>query len=368
MYKFRYYAIGHSYLKHGPFEGWQTAGFWGMAATEPSKDYFHRFKTLLKENFDCEIDAIAENHADYERKCVVGATVEDYENSDGYKHMKDVLENFKPNIVTVFIGGGNTIANDDESLTLFFEVLNGLVSKYKQPETVVLCAYMNENVMRNALPSVKKYGFTPVDLSFIHEKKGYENPYYAFNQYPEYDEMAANGKVEFRTHPGDLGHLKIAEMLFDVAKSKISSEIPEGDFGIEVSNMPFEDKTENLSIFTEPEMNVNFSGFNVIGTGDGVAFSSAPGTGASVRINDLHIKGYEKFYIEMSVEGDNDKKKLELLLSCGKIFKSMFLNVENGMNVYEFDISGIAEEINSVKVSPDMDECYINVKRLGFSK
>ena len=37
MYNFRYYAIGHSYLKHGPFNGWQTDGFWGMAASAPEK-------------------------------------------------------------------------------------------------------------------------------------------------------------------------------------------------------------------------------------------------------------------------------------------------------------------------------------------
>lgn len=37
MHSFRYYAIGHSYLEHGPFVGWQTEGFWGMAASAPER-------------------------------------------------------------------------------------------------------------------------------------------------------------------------------------------------------------------------------------------------------------------------------------------------------------------------------------------
>lgn len=114
MYFFKYYAIGHSYLSHGPFEGWQTEGYWGMAASQPDKDYFHQLQTILKENFDCKIEAIAENQANYERKCVEGATADDYMASLEYQHMKEVIKKFKPNIITIFVGGGNTIANDDK--------------------------------------------------------------------------------------------------------------------------------------------------------------------------------------------------------------------------------------------------------------
>ena len=51
MYHFKYYAIGHSYLKHGPFKGWQTDGYWGMAASKPENDYFHKFQDCLKLKF-----------------------------------------------------------------------------------------------------------------------------------------------------------------------------------------------------------------------------------------------------------------------------------------------------------------------------
>ena len=72
MRHFKYYAIGHSYLKHGPFKGWQTDGYWGMAASAPENDYFHKFQDILKENFECKLTALAENHADYERLCREG--------------------------------------------------------------------------------------------------------------------------------------------------------------------------------------------------------------------------------------------------------------------------------------------------------
>ena len=119
MYHFRYYAIGHSYLLHGPFQGWQTVGEWGMAASEPEKDYFHRFRALLEESFECKLEAVAENQAAYERRCVLGVTAEDYKSSPEYAHMKEVLLTFKPNVISVCVGGGNTVANDAESLSFF---------------------------------------------------------------------------------------------------------------------------------------------------------------------------------------------------------------------------------------------------------
>ena len=188
MYNLRDYAIGHSYLKHGPFNGWQTDGFWGMAASAPECDYFHKFQEGLKASFDCNIEAIAENHAPYERLCTTDATPEKYRSSGDYRHMQEVLESFKPNVISVFIGGGNTPANDVKSLTQFFEVLYELIARYKLPEAVVICVTKNIYQHKMSKSVADKYGFISVDVSFIHEKKGKENPYYAFNAYPEYDE------------------------------------------------------------------------------------------------------------------------------------------------------------------------------------
>ena len=172
MYNFRYYAIGHSYLKHGPFVGWQTDGFWGMAASAPEKDYFHKFQDELKAAFDCKIEAIAENQAAFEGLCTEDATEEKYVSSPLYSHMRELIEGFKPNIITVYIGGGNTPAKDGASLTLFYDVLYGLIASCKRPETVVICPALKPNIYGIAKPVADKYGFITVDMSFIHEKKG----------------------------------------------------------------------------------------------------------------------------------------------------------------------------------------------------
>lgn len=71
----------------------------------------------------------------------------------------------KPNIITVFVGGGNTIAGDEKSLTLFFDVLYDMIQKNKQPETVVICACIRESIAKINIPVIEKYGFVTADVS-----------------------------------------------------------------------------------------------------------------------------------------------------------------------------------------------------------
>ena len=283
MYNLRYYAIGHSYLKHGPFNGWQTDGFWGMAASAPEKDYFHKFQDGLKSALDCNIEAIAENHAPYERLCTTDATPEKYRSSGDYRHMQEVLENFKPNLISIFVGGGNTPANDEKSLTQFFSVLYDLVAKYKIDDAVVICITKNPAQHKMSKAIADKYGFISVDVSFLHAKSGRENPYYAFADYPEYDERAAQGAVEFRTHPNDKGHLAIANAMLDGAVEAIKA-IPEGSFLGEYSYEKYlvQGNPTWFEIKTTPKMKVFYFGFNLRQVGDTVVFGSAPGTGASL--------------------------------------------------------------------------------------
>ena len=372
MYHFKYYAIGHSYLKHPPFKGWQTDGYWGMAASKPENDYFHKFQDFLKDNFECKISALAENHASYERLCVEGVTVEDYKNSEYYKHMKEVLATFKPNIITVFVGGGNTVANDEKSLTMFYDVLYDMIDRYKQPETVVICPCLNEYISKICMPVIRKYNFIAADASFIHSDTSRENPYYAFKDYPEYDEDVAGGAVEFRTHPNDLGHLKIAECIYNSSKNEIMKNIPECD---ENEICDFDESfvcEENgeMEIFTEPKMSVNFNGFNVSSNNDCVVLSSAPGTGASISADKLEIGcEYNKFYVRLSVDGDIIGKELEFSFASEGDSKCMYCPInDNEMHTYEFDISGVEKQISSFRVSPNMEDCLMRVNKLGFIK
>lgn len=370
MYNFRYYAIGHSYLKHSAFVGWQTSGEWGMAASEPSKDYFHQLQDILKTEFDCSVEAIAENRANYERLCVNGVTEEDYKNSVDYKQMKDVILKFKPNIITVFVGGGNTIANDCKSLTLFYDVLLGMIAETKQPDAVTVCVNLHDTTYKALIGVTKKYGFYWADASFIHAISGRNNPYYAFNDYPEYDEKAKEGAVEFRTHPNDKGHRKIAECIFDAFKTDIVEKIKEDDDceeHVEVSEI-INDKAE-YKVVTNPDMKLVFGGFNFITAENYVGFSSAPGTGASVTAEKLDISGYSKFVAD--VEIDTEYKDEELIFEavtedgCKK-FRTRLKSDE--MVKYEYDISGIKGNITSFKLSPSVKECFMKVKYIAFEK
>lgn len=369
MYHFRYYAIGHSYLKHGPFDGWQTSGAWGMAASAPDKDYFHCLQSMLKAEFECAVDAIAENHANYERLCKGGATVSDYQNSESYTHMRDVLCEFRPNIITIFVGGGNTVANDEESLTLFFDVLLDMVNQHKPHEAVVVCISINEHIHSIFRPVIEKYHFIDADASIIHKIPGRENPYYAFRDYPEYDEKANNGAVEFRTHPNDNGHKKIAELIYAAAKSAIKSKISEHDDVIRHKMSTKSNFVEQYEPITEPHMNLTLNGFNQIAASDYVGFSSAPGTGASVTAENLNIGSEnDTFCAEMDIEATVGSKKLLLDIVTATGHRQFRTALVDGINLYEFNISSVKETITGFRLSPDADECFVKLKSLKFCR
>ncbi len=368
MYNFRYYAIGHSYLKHGPFNGWQTDGFWGMAATAPENDYFHKFQDGLKANFDCNIEAIAENHAPYERLCTTDATPEKYTASVEYAHMREVLEGFKPNVISVFIGGGNTPANDEKSLTQFFEVLYELIAKCKLPEAVVICITKSSAQHKMSKSVADKYGFVSVDVSFIHGKSGKENPYYAFDKYPEYDERVAEGAVEFRTHPGDKGHLAIANAMLEGAREAIAT-IPEGAFDGEYTYEKYAvpGNPTWFAIKTQPKMKVFYFGFNLRQIGDTVVFGSAPGTGASLLAEKFTAPADSKvFYAELRVDGAKECDVLGVTVkgTLGELELSQPIVPE--MHVYEFNIPEGLGDISSVRIKPTAPECVVSVRQIGF--
>ena len=372
MKHIRYYAIGHSYLLHGPFAGWQMKGVWGMAASEPSLDYFHLFQDHLREGVDCRLEAVAENQADYERRCVEGATRADYEQSPEYAHMVEVIRTFKPNLISLFLGEGNTVAKDDESMVRFFTVLYEMIAREKREETVVVCPCMKGSLYELMKPLAEQYGFLPVDMSFLHEKKGYENPYYAYRAYPEYDKRRAEGGVEFRTHPGDLGHAEIARRMWRAVAEAISRQIPEGDLA-----EPYEWKqyvhSEALPVYriqTTPEMYVQYDGFNVRQQGDCVTFGSAPDTGASLRVEGAYIlPECNRFYVEMAVDGAMGGERLVLALDLKGRTVTLETTIPDAeMHRYEFDLSDVKERIVSFRVTPDLKDCVVTVRALEFLK
>lgn len=369
MYNFRYYAVGHSYLKHGPFDGWQTSGFWGMAASAPECDYFHKFQEGLKNTFDCKIEAAAENHAMYERLCTEDATEEKYTASNEYAHMKEVLEEFKPNLITLYIGGGNTPAKDDASLTLFFEVLYKLFYDCKRSDAIVLCSAHSADAYRLLKPVAERYGFICVDTSFIHQTRGRDNPYYAFREYPAYDEKAAKGAVEFRTHPNDKGHAAIADAILRATQNALA-KLPADIFAEECAHKKYEDAQlpEKLKIKTAPEMNVSYFGFNVRQMGEAVVFGSAPGTGASLFADGFRVpQGCKKFYTEMLIDGASEGGVLNIAF-IGTLGEAAFaLPIVSQMHTYEIEVPSGCGEIHALRIAPSAKECVASVRQIIFA-
>ena len=394
----KYYAVGHSYLRHSPFYGWQAEGIWGMAATSWEKDYFRQFQKDMMDNFDCNVIALDENHSAYERLCNGSATEETYTSSSDYIQMKNVIQYTRPNVIT-FCLGGNIPVTDSELKSQFYDILfkmvrdtidevNAADSNANYDPVVIFVPAFTKDII--GVPEAKKYGFTVADVTFIHDLGGVaqeSNPYYAFADYPDYD-RSMNRDVEFRTHPGDLGHKAIADTIFRAAKDEILKKIPanndvtteyDEDYGYLPGFSYTGGEYVEPYIDTYPEdmsAKVKFNGFNVTRieeNGSGyVALLSADGgagsTGASVSAEDISIDGsaYTKFTVKINVEGAISGKNLVFTYTTASGTKTMTMAIVKGVKTYEFDISDVTETITAVEVTPDMDKCALYIYSMGF--
>ncbi len=353
--KLKYYAIGHSYLKHGPFNGWQTEGFWGMAAGAPEKDYFHRLQTLLTEQFDCEIQAVAENHAELERLCKPNATRADYENSASFLHIREQLQAFKPNIITVFLDA-NCISKEREDLMGFYDALYGLINQEKQENTVVLCPVCFCSLTKEA---AEKHGFIPVDVRKIHEKNHdrLNNPYYAFDQYPDY-----NGEIEFRTHPGDVGHDFIARQIFAQLRDVLPREAAEGEPLGAAETVASGKHTAGKWYFDSPSevLDLEIGGFNLRVENSLLHLSAAVDTGLSVGCRKMSLFSRE-LCIKAAVEGTASQLKITVY---GE--KTMeFIEPLNDTKQHEYRYS-INQQVSGFSIAPDGSDCHIFIDEILF--
>lgn len=355
--KIHYYAIGHSYLLHGPFAGWQTSGAWGMAATTPAQDYFHLLQDKMVGS-GCTVEAVAENHSVYERICVPEATREDYESSPSYAHMRDQLRSFRPNVITVCIDG-NCPARDERSMELFYTVLFDLIAAEKTPEAVVLCGYfLTWNAVKGAAAkaATERYGFLGVDLSEIHRVRGKENPYYAFEKYPDY-----KGEIEFRTHPGDLGHAYIAEQFFNVLKDHLPTVSAVGTPLKKDEAASKKEHTVGQWHFESLDEAADFEcgGFNLRVENSMLCLSAAVDTGLSVSCRKLDLYSKE-LYLKAAVEGEASLLKVTVY---GTEQKEFVLPLRHGMQEYRLPLN---QQVHGISIAPDGLDCHIFIDDLIF--
>ena len=386
IYPIRYYAVGHSYLVHGPFVGWQTKGFWGMAASKPEADYFHRVQQRLQEKLPCSMNAMAENYATYERLCTATATEETYKNSAEYARMRSQLQDFKPNLITLYIGGGNTIANDPESLSLFYHTLYSMVAENKQPEAVVICPFSNQKTLF-AMEIAREYGFVPVELMVLHEQgKTRDNPYYAIGQYPQYDAAVAAGAIEFRTHPGDFGHDAIAERIVETAVPLLSAQVGKIDLPADqtltatataetVGETPV-GMGEDRGVLDHWDFDdlrdvfeMGMGGFNLRCADSIVQLSSAPGTGAAVYHEALQLSAekYSRFAVQMKLECQEPEKGILLQVTTDtKTYECIAQLPPQTMGRLTLPLPEGTGTITGFRIAPQMTDCCIYIDRIAF--
>lgn len=407
VYKLRYYALGHSFLRHGPFKGWQwpdpEKGNRGMAASSVDKDYFARFQYYLKENFNCTIDACAENIAAYERLCVDGMTAEQYRSHELYHVIEENLQRFQPNLVTIFVGGGNTVANDYTNIYSFYDVLFDLVKKTVGKNAIIIAVNRvttDTDVGRACWECVEKYQFVHCDVKFLYEQPiPRENPYFAFAQYPEYDdyieqykkENGGTAPIEFRTHPGDVGMDAIGKALYSAAAPWITkciapTQMPQEAWGtiLERENKQTathsSDGNKATVVCTKSRFDfdggdsegVLFNGFNVYVKNSFLCGNSAPGTSFSISHDHLLLDGrmYRTFAVRMNVHAKEDanvqpRLQVKLYTDQGIYTYTADLTV-NMLQEYRFDISEICGNITGFDIAPSMIECNGDVDWIAF--
>jgi hypothetical protein len=98
-------------------------------------------------------------------------------------------------------------------------------------------------------------------------------------------------------------------------------------------------------------------------------FGSAPDTGASVAAESMWISSkYNRFYIEMAVSGANYPVDLNVAISRRHAEPLTFTDtvVDDGMHRYEFDLSENSDWINYCRITPDIKDCVLTVRSMGF--
>lgn len=372
MKKLTYYAIGHSYLLHGPFAGWQEEGAWGMAASKPQKDYFHRLISLIRAHFAAEIEAKADNYAEYERMGQEGVTKEALLGCPSMEKIRAALAAQRPNLITIYINA-NIPSKTKEVCDLLYDTLFEEIAKGKPAGAIVACGYA-ENYCAGVTPSIKKaaakYGFLLADFSEIYEGEKRQNPHLAYGQYPDFE-----GPIDFRSHPGDLGHQRIAERFFESLSAPLEAQfqkraepLPLEEDALEEKGATKSKKGEAKSAWRfcsfEELSGLSLGGFNprieedtlILGAEveTGVSISGTPAEGSySEFLAELAVPGGENTHLTISFATDGAAAEHRILIPDGCLHK-IKLPLQQG------------EKIRSFTIRPDAPDCLLKVKTIKF--
>lgn len=246
-YEFRLLSIGNSYLRHQyhhHYSIWLPYGEEprGMAASAYDKDYYARLQYYLTDGFTATMSAqrIANNSLEIAWKQGLANSSNTSDLSGWNKEISKqaILTAFEPyieafntqnpNLITVQLGENLASANADVA-DLFYSTLYKAIADNKPEDCIVVAitVFADNEQSKAAKKYAVENGFYVADMSDISSysvPNWYANPYLAYEQYIEYNELLGDGRADFRSHPGDLGMDEIAKRTYAQFKNAIPLE------------------------------------------------------------------------------------------------------------------------------------------------
>ena len=255
------------------------------------------------------------------------------------------------------------------------------VKENADKNAVLICAFVQPHLYKIGEKSADKYGFICLDICCFNEKQGRENPYYAFNQYPQYDEIANNGGIEFRTHPSDIGHQMIAEEFLKVIVPSIKEKMHKEKID-ETTTVNDVDtcKIENKSVINPKQccwdfVNKNtggltFGGFNMRFADDLVMINTGPNSSVAVYTDKLDLSsGFTGFSFYAIVSSNQKDVKLVVTIKNGDVSKETCLDATVGkLTKYVVPISKEFSHITGFRIEPQILNCNLGIKKIEFKK
>lgn len=210
VYNLNMYMFGNSLLQHEVATGIGWPNCWGMAASAEDKDYAHQLHTMLAAEYG-EVPFEIKQISNYERAIdnnTYTTALQSYE-----ADFAASCQINPPEIVTIQMGENVNNAGQ-ERYQAAVEALVGMVRKHAPDSVIVLCTpFWGGDWKINAIRAV---GSKTAELKIAEVHTLNQDQYKAYNSGFSHSGVQA--------HPGDLGMLKIAELIDTQLDSLISEK------------------------------------------------------------------------------------------------------------------------------------------------
>lgn len=195
-------------------------GGFGMCSTAPDKDYFHHVSSYIR-GLDPNAEFVKLHGSEYEHS----ESMEAFEKWYGKKNdlcIGSPSELFAPGLDLIFLQMGDNINTDEKFLT-FKQSGDVLIRRIKEkcPRARLIWIhgwYSRPHVYDEIVALCERHKIERLD---IRAARSYESEEHEAKEYLSLDGSLLPIKDTWRTHPGDLGMRKIADMIIDFLRIEL---------------------------------------------------------------------------------------------------------------------------------------------------